>query len=80
MVIDLEQYRMAKRRKAPAPAARVRHYEEERMCVNWTPSRGIAATFCYRDPRTLSPHLPDDLASIDVDDFIDRLHSLASQI
>lgn len=80
MVIDLEQYRRAKKAKAVSAAAVARHYDEERMCVNWTPTRGMSATFCYRDPRLLSPHLPDDMAAIDVEDFVDRVYGLASQI
>lgn len=80
MIIDLEQYRRARRSHAAKTVAVARHYEEERMCVNWTPSRGMSMTFCYRDPRLMSPHLPDDLAAIDVEDFLDRLHSLASQV
>lgn len=79
MVIDLGQYRTARRRKAVAQPALARH-EEERLCANWMPTRGIATSFCYRDPRLMSPQLPDDLAAIDVEEFIDRLRTLASQI
>jgi hypothetical protein len=78
VVIDLEQYRRAKRSRAASVAAQ--RCEEERMCVNWTPSRGMAALFCYRDPRLMSPQLPDDFAGLDVEDFIDRLYALASQV
>jgi hypothetical protein len=78
MIIDLEQHRKA--RKGKAAMAVARRYDEERMCVNWTPMRGISATFCYRDPRLLSPHLPDDREAIDFEDFLDRVHGLASQI
>jgi hypothetical protein len=80
MVIDLEQYRRARKSKAGAAIAVARRYEEERMCVNWTPTRGISATFGYRDPRLLSPQLPDNLSAQDVEDFIDRAYGLASQI
>ena len=80
MIIDLEQYRKTKRGKRVNAVAVARRYDEERMCVNWTPSRGISATFCYRDPRMLTPHLPDNLEGVDVEDFIDRVHGLASQI
>ena len=80
MIINLEQYRKTKRGKRVNTVAVARRYDEERMCVNWTPTRGISATFCYRDPRLLTPHLPDNLAGVDVEDFIDRVHGLASQI
>jgi hypothetical protein len=80
MVIDLEQYRTKKRGKRVKAIAVARRYDEQRMCVNWTPTRGISATFCYRDPRLLTPHLPDHLAETDVEDFLDRVHGLASQI
>lgn len=79
MIIDLEQYRKAKRGRTTR-AVVARHYEEQRMCVNWKPTRGLSAVFCYSDPRLLSPHLPDDMAAIDVEDFIDRVYGLASQI
>jgi hypothetical protein len=77
MVIDLDQYRKARQAKA---AAVTRRYDEELMCVNWAPGRAMSAIFCYRPPHQLSPHLPDDLAAIDVDAFIDRVYGLASQI
>ena len=79
MVIDLEQYRKAKKAKA---AVMTRRYEddEELLCVNWRPGRAMSATFCYRPPQQMSPHLPDDLASIDLDAFIDRVYGLASQV
>jgi hypothetical protein len=82
MIIDLEQHRKARKGKAAKAmaVAVARRYDEERMCVNWTPMRGISATFCYRDPRLLSPHLPDDREAIDFEDFLDRVHGLASQI
>lgn len=78
MVIYLDQYRRAKQTKGIIEAARRR--DEELMCVNWSPGRGISAIFCYRHPRELSPQLPDDLALIDVDAFLDRVHGLASQV
>jgi hypothetical protein len=77
MVIDLDQYRKAKKLQA---AVSVRRYDEELRCVNWTPGGAMSAIFCYRQPGQISPHLPDDLAAIDVDAFIDRISGLASQI
>ena len=80
MVIDLEQYRRARSRNATRAVTAKARCEEERMCVNWRPSRGIAAVFCYRDPHLMSPQLPDDFAAVDVEDYLDRLYTLASQI
>jgi hypothetical protein len=77
MVIDLGQYRKAKKLQA---AVTVRRYDEELRCVNWTPGAAMSAIFCYRQTSQISPHLPDDLASVDVDAFIDRIYGLASQI
>ena len=77
MVIDLEQYRRAKKAKA---AVITRQYEEELLCVNWRPGGAMSATFRYRPPQQMSPHLPDDLAAIDVDAFLDRIYGLASQV
>lgn len=77
MVIYLDQYRRARQASAAAVARRC---DEELMCVNWNPVRGISAIFCYRHPHQLSPQLPDDLAAIDVDAFVDRVYGLASQI
>jgi hypothetical protein len=77
MVIDLDQYRKAKKAQATVT---VRRYDEELRCVNWTPGGAISATFCYRHPSQISPHLPDDLASVDIDAFVDRIYGLASQI
>ena len=75
MVIYLDDYRKVKARRASAQE----RCEEERMCVNYGPAMGIAASFCYRHPHELSPLLPDDLASIDLDTFVDRVYALASQ-
>lgn len=77
MVIYLDQYRKAKQVKV---AVLARRCDEELRCVNWSPAGAMSAIFCYRHPHQLSPHLPDDLASIDVDAFVDRIYGLASQI
>jgi hypothetical protein len=78
MVIDLDKYRKAK--KLQAAVTTVRRYDEELRCVNWTPGGAMSAIFCYRQPSQMSPHLPDDLAAIDIDAFVDRIYGLASQI
>ncbi len=76
MVIYLDEYRKAKAGRA---AARKGH-EEDRMCVNCRSVVALQASFSYLRPHELSPRLPDDLASIDVETFLDRVYGLASQI
>lgn len=78
MVIYLDQYLKAK--KTARATVQRRRDEEQPMCVNWSPAGPLSAAFCYRHPHELSPLLPDDLASIDVDAFVDRIYGLASQI
>jgi hypothetical protein len=77
MVIYLDEYRKAKAARAPTLEER---YGEELLCVNWNPMVAMAMTFCYQRPQELSPPLPDNLASIDVDAFVERVYALASQI
>lgn len=72
MVIYLDEYRKAKAIRA------LERYNEDRMCVNCGPL--IAGDFSYRPPHELSPQLPDDLAAVDRDAFLDRVYILASQI
>ena len=77
MVIYLDEYRQAKAVKIAATRQRC---DEGRMCVNWNPAFGTLATFCYQRPHELSPRLPDDFTSIDIDPFVNRVHALATQI
>ena len=76
MVIYMDQYRKA---KATSVAMRQRR-EEELMCVHRSPAVAMSATFCCRHAHAFSPQLPDDLASIDIEAFLDRVYGLASQI
>lgn len=76
MVIYLDDYRRARAARVPVRDCR----REELMCVNWTPVAGLSATFCYRHPHELSPDLPDNPESIDMEAFLDRAYALASQI
>jgi hypothetical protein len=75
MVINLNEYRAARARKAAAP-----QQEEELLCVNWNPAFGIVALSVFQTPQEISPQLPDDFEGIDMPAFIERLQSLASQI
>lgn len=76
MIIYMDDYRKAKALKLPAR----RRYDEELMCVNWNPAIGVIAMSCYQTAQELSPELPEDLATVDVDAFLDRVYALASQI
>lgn len=76
MVIYLHKYRKMR-------TARIRELEPacaELRCVNWVPVRGMATAFPYREPRQLSPELPEDFAKVDIDEFVDRVYGLATQI
>lgn len=77
VVIYLDEYRKAKAAHALAQHSR---YSEELLCVNWNPPVSTAVLFPYQGPQALSPELPYDFASIDIDAFIERVYGLASQI
>lgn len=74
MVLYMDEYRKAKQ------AASAIRCETELKCVNWTPVAGLSAMFCYQCPHEVSPNLPDDFASVDIDAFASRVYALASQI
>jgi len=77
MVIYLDDYQKAKAARALTLEER---YGEELLCANWNPVVGLSvAGWCGR-PQELSPPLPHDLASIDLDAFLDRVYALASQV
>lgn len=77
MIVYLDQYRKAKALKIAAAQQRC---DEGRMCVNRNPAFRTLATFCYLHPHELSPQLPDDITSIDVDAFVNRVYALTTQI
>ena len=76
MVIYLDQYRTAK----TAPDAWLKNgtYGDEVMQAGWNP----AVVQMLREPvhTSPSPDLPHDLATIDVDAFLDRVYGLATLI
>jgi hypothetical protein len=75
MLIYLDKYR-----KAKAARELEKRYGEELLCANWNPMVPISAIFSHQCPHNLSPHLPDDLASVDLDTFLDRVYAFASQV
>lgn len=77
MLIYLDDYRKV---KAARTLTLEERYGEELLCVNWNPMVALSAMYSYQRPQELSPRLPDDLSSIDVDSFIRRVYALATQI
>ena len=75
MVIYLDEYRKA---KAIRVAEQERH-GEDRECIDTSAIATVAAIFCFQQPCELSPELPEDPASADLDGVLDRIHALASQ-
>lgn len=76
MVIYMSQYRKA---KATSVAMRDRRHGVL-QCIGGSPVAAMSATPCCQHSHELSPRLPDDLASIDIEAFLDRVYGLASQI
>jgi hypothetical protein len=76
MVIYMDEYRTEK----PAPAAWLKNgtYGDEVMQASWNP----AVTHMVRETiQTVpSPDLPDDMSTVDVDEFLGRVYGLASLI
>jgi hypothetical protein len=73
MVIYLDQYKAA-----PARSLKNGTYGDEIMNANWNP----AVVYMFEDvaQRAISPELPEDLSTVDVDAFLSRVYALASQI
>lgn len=75
MLIYLDEYRKAKATRA---AVHDRH-GEEREYINVSAVAKYSAIFCFQHPAELSPELPEDLTSVDLDKVLDRIHALALQ-
>ena len=75
MLIYLDEYRKPKATRA---AMQDRHGEEGE-CINVGAVVTVSAIFCFQRPAELSPELPEDLTSVDLDKVLDRIHALASQ-
>jgi hypothetical protein len=75
MIIYMDEYRTVK--EAPATWLKNGTYGEEVMQAGWNP----AVVNMLREPLPApSPDLPYDLATIDVDAFLDRIYGLATTI
>lgn len=75
MLIYLDEYRKARAKRA---ALQDRQGEVQEY-IDAGAIATVSAIFCFRHPRELSPELPEDLGSVDLDQFLDRIYALASQ-
>jgi hypothetical protein len=71
MIIEWQEKKAAKRTE---PTHR---YDEEILSVNWNPAVALIAMSCYQTEQGLRPQLREDLTTIDVDAFLDRVYALA---
>ena len=62
--------------KAAQRTEPTRRYDEEILSVNWNPAIAQVAMSCYQTEQGLRPRLPEDLTTIDVDAFLDRVYAL----
>lgn len=76
MVIYLDQYRKAK----TITMAGMQHHAEAKLCVNGTSAIGVIAMPNAQGWNELSPQLPEDFCTVDIDALYDRVYALASQI
>ncbi len=76
MVIYMDQHKVAQ----AAPRGGFSHdaYEDEILNAGWNPS----VAFLFNDvvQSAQSPELPEDLSTVDVDAFLDRIYALATQV
>jgi hypothetical protein len=77
MIIELEEYRKAKARKA----AVTMNYNEELLCVNWNTAVAVAPIALSRATSSSAiPDFPEFHAGVDIDEFVDHIYALATQI
>ena len=53
-------------------------YGDDVMNANWNPA--VLYALNVPSQRSLSPELPQDLSTIDIDSFMHRIYALASQV
>jgi hypothetical protein len=51
-------------------------YDDEILSVNWNPAIAQVAMSCYQTEQGLRTRLPEDLTTMDVDAFLDRVYAL----
>jgi hypothetical protein len=54
-----------------------RRYDDEVLNVNWNPAIAQIAMSCYQAEQGSRSRLPEDLTTVDVDAFLDRVYALA---
>ena len=76
MVIYLDQYRPTK--AAPVSVLKNGTYGDEIMNASWNP----AVVLMFHDVAqcAISPELPEDLTTVDIDSFLGKVYALATQI
>jgi hypothetical protein len=82
MLIYLDDYRQARAGTADLirPASRLKNGTDGADVMNTVCSRATLHTLHTPAQNTLSPDLPDDLSTIDIDLFMNRIYALASQV
>ncbi len=63
---------------APRGGFSLSAYEDEIQNAGWNPAVAFMFSDVVQSPR--SPELPQDLSTVDVDVFLDRIYALATQI
>jgi hypothetical protein len=80
MVIYMDQHIDQHNAVNAAPLSRsgLGEYEEEILNASWNP----AVAYLFKDvvQCARSPELPEDLTTVDVDSFLDRIYAIATQI
>ena len=76
MVIYMDPYRAT--RAAPATVLKNGTYGDEIMNANWNP----AVVYLFKNVAqcAISPELPADMSTVDVDEFLGKVYALATQI
>jgi len=75
-IIHLDQYRKTKATRVSV----VDRHPRDQEYVAEEAIASLCATFCVRGPGELSPQLPDEPASDDLDRFLDCVRAIASQV
>ena len=63
------------RKRASKRAALTRDCDEDILVVNWNSAIALIAPSCHHVEQGLRPRLPEDLATIDIDAFLDRVYA-----
>jgi hypothetical protein len=82
MLVYLDDYRKARTDadRDGVIKARLKNgtYGDDVLHANWNPA--VLCAFDTPAQRMLSPDLPEDMSTIDIDAFMNRIYALASQV